>query len=457
MKPPSPLKIHFDQGTLILDGPSDILSQFDYLRHDRRTENFRCYAYFYSQLVLDLRKKKISYQDHCRQYNEISLSMKTRQSPRSFQKEALEKWLKQRWGYVVLPTGSGKSFLALMAMEKVQRSTLVIVPTLDLMNQWYSLIETYFGWEPGLIGGGYYEIKEITITTYDSAWTHMEHLGNRFGFLIFDECHHLPGESYSFAAKFAIAPFRLGLTATPERSDGKEEDLKEYLGKEIYRKRIKELAGSTLSEYQVRKVFVGLTAEEEEEYRLAREEYLQFIRKNSISFSHPKGWDKFIRLSCRSEEGRKAFQAYLRQKQILQSSRSKFQILLQLLKKHCHDKIIIFTNDNATVYEISKSFLLPAITHQTKIKERKALLDGFQKGDFHVIVTSKVLNEGVDLPEANVGIVLSGSGSVREHVQRLGRLLRKKEGKEAILYEVVVQNSSEVYTSQRRGDHEAYQ
>ena len=72
------------------------------------------------------------------------------------------------------------------------------------------------------------------------------------------------------------------------------------------------------------------------------------------------------------------------------------------------------------------------------------------------VVTSRVLNEGVDVPSANVAVILSGSGSVREHVQRLGRILRKQEGKSAVLYELVTDATSETYTSERRREHSAY-
>jgi len=72
------------------------------------------------------------------------------------------------------------------------------------------------------------------------------------------------------------------------------------------------------------------------------------------------------------------------------------------------------------------------------------------------VVTSKVLNEGVDIPEANVAIVVSGSASVREHVQRLGRVLRARAGKRALLYELVTAGTAETFTSARRRDHSAY-
>jgi superfamily II DNA or RNA helicase len=118
--------------------------------------------------------------------------------------------------------------------------------------------------------------------------------------------------------------------------------------------------------------------------------------------------------------------------------------------------VIIFTSDNKTVYKISRKFLIPAITHQTKVKERHEILQRFNAGDYPFLVTSKVLNEGVDVPAANVAIVLSGSGSVREHVQRLGRILRRAQDKHALLYEVVAEDTAEEYVSSRRRQHSAY-
>ncbi len=128
-----------------------------------------------------------------------------------------------------------------------------------------------------------------------------------------------------------------------------------------------------------------------------------------------------------------------------------------LLKKHARERVIIFTSDNDTVYAISAAFLIPAITHQTATKERKAILEGFNRGEYLALATSKVLNEGVNVPEASVAIILSGSGSTREHVQRLGRVLRKREGKQAILYEVITAGTVEEGISRRRRQHDAYQ
>ena len=148
--------------------------------------------------------------------------------------------------------------------------------------------------------------------------------------------------------------------------------------------------------------------------------------------------------------------AYQTQRRIALTCARKVRLVERLIAKHAADRVIVFTNDNHTVYELSRHLLLPVITHQTPTRERREVLSRFNDGTYPVILTSKVLNEGVDVPAANVAIVLSGSGSVREHVQRLGRILRKREGKRALLYELVTRDTVEERVSDRRREHDAY-
>jgi len=130
----------------------------------------------------------------------------------------------------------------------------------------------------------------------------------------------------------------------------------------------------------------------------------------------------------------------------------KLRILADLLAQHHPEQTLIFTDDNATVYRISQDFLIPAITHKTPVKERHDILQRFRLGEYPILVASRVLNEGVDVPEASIAIVLSGTGSTREYVQRLGRVLRKGKdpNKLALLYEVIAENTSEENTARRR-------
>jgi len=160
--------------------------------------------------------------------------------------------------------------------------------------------------------------------------------------------------------------------------------------------------------------------------------------------------------AARSDEGRRAMQAYRRQRALAFAAPAKLDYLELLLAEHRSDRVIVFTEHNATAYAVSRRFLVPVITHQTKVTERSDILTRFADGRYRALSTSKVLNEGVDVPDANVAVVLSGSGSVREHVQRLGRILRPREGKRAILYELVSGGTAEAYTSERRRDHDAY-
>jgi superfamily II DNA or RNA helicase len=453
------LRLKFEGGTVVVSGAEpDFLLSLPGVRPDPRSGSYRAEARHYRAIVEELLRQKIFYADEARAYDKTEWKLHSHREPFPHQTEALETWWQQGGrGVVVLPTGTGKTHVAILAIHKVARPALVVTPTIDLLNQWYDELLLAFGGPIGLLGGGEYDIQPLTVTTYDSAYIHLERWGNKFGLLVFDECHHLPGPTYMMAAVGSLAPYRLGLTATPERADNQEVLLPELIGPIVYRKEIKQLAGDYLAEFRTEKCFVDLTAEEQERYQKARDEYRSFVEGRGISMASPTGWRRFLQETYRSPEGRAAFLAYREQKKISQAAPAKLRLLEQLLDRHRADRVLIFTADNATVYQIARRFLVPAITHQTKTKERRLILDRFHSGDYPILVTSQVLNEGVDVPAANVGIILSGSGSVREHVQRLGRLLRKHGDKQAILYEVITRNTAEEFTSDRRRQHHAYQ
>lgn len=455
----STISLAFDGGTLLIAGAyAEQLEALPGCRFDPRSNAHRAEGRHYRTIVEHLRRKGIPYRDEARAYQPTSWPLKQEREPFPHQTEALESWWKRQGrGVVVLPTGTGKTHLAVLAIHRAGRPALVITPTIDLLNQWYDEMNQAFGVPIGILGGGYFEMQPLTVTTYDSAYIHLERWGNRFGLIIFDECHHLPGPTYMAAAIGSIAPYRLGLTATPERADGQESLLADLIGPLVYRREIKHLAGAFLAEYETVRRYVSLSDDEQKQYQRARDQYRRFVEERGITFGSPSGWQRFLQETCRSQEGRAAFLAYREQKRLAQAAPSKLQELEKLLAKHRQDRVLIFTYDNATVYQIARRFLVPAITHQTKTKERKLILDRFQTGEYPIVVTSQVLNEGVNVPAANVGIVLSGTGSVREHVQRLGRLLRKLGDKQALLYEVITRDTAEEFTSERRRQHHAYE
>lgn len=449
--------LKFESGTLILEGAIENDSVPNAFVWDNRTRQFRAPAFLYRHIIKEFIATKTTYTDEANGYAKFDFKQKFNLTPRPYQTESIENWRTyNRCGVIVLPTGAGKTHVATMAIEMCGRQTLVIVPTLDLMNQWYDLLISTFNAEIGLIGGGFYEIGAITVTTYASAFRHQERLGNQFGLVIFDEAHHLPSEGYKYAAEFAIAPFRLGLTATPERADGDESELERLIGKTVYRLEAQQIAGEYLADYTLERIEVDLTEAEREMYETERTIYTNFRRKMNLPYGQ-EGWRLFLIQSARSEDGRRAMKAYRNYKKIALGTEAKLHVLQDLLIRHRHDKTLIFTAENEMVYRISNDYLIPAITHETNVKERKFWLDAFNGGNVLALATSKVLNEGVNIPDASVAIILSGSGSSREHIQRLGRILRKKDDKQAILYEVVTRNTTEEYTSQKRTDARQFQ
>jgi superfamily II DNA or RNA helicase len=455
----TPLHLTYEGGTVLVAGPDSAeLAALPHVQHDPRTGGYRAQGRHYRALVEHFRREKIAYKDDARAWGQTPWPLRTSRDPFPHQVEALNTWWASGGrGIVVLPTGTGKTHVAILAVNKAARPALVVTPTIDLLHQWYAELRNAFGGEIGLLGGGAYDVQQLTVTTYDSFYIHFDRWGHRFGLLVFDECHHLPSPSYMQAAIGSLAPYRLGLTATLERADGQEALLGELIGPQVYRREIKELSGEFLAEYWVEKIYVELSPEEQERYNKAREHYRQFVLDNGISMGGAHGWQRFIQATSRSREGRAAFQAYREQRNLSLAAPGKLQVLENLLEKHAADRILIFTYDNATVYQIARRFLVPAITHQTKAKERRQILDAFASGELPTVVTSRVLNEGVDVPAANIGVILSGSGTVREHVQRLGRLLRKHGDKQAHLYEVVTRGTGEEMTSDRRRQHHAYQ
>jgi len=442
----------FDRGTLLLEGVDKLPKGLDtWFCYDPRVNAYRAPASCYSDVISQLKRELA--RNQAPRYRLRDLGCTLTMTPYPHQQEALAAWQAAKGrGVVVLPTGAGKTLLGLLALSWARRDGLIVVPTLDLMQQWYALLRAAFpDQEIGLIGGGYHEPQALTIATYDSAARHIDRLGDRFGLLIFDEVHHLPSEFYRIIAEFSLAPYRLGLTATPERSDGRELDLPALVGPIIYRKKPEQLAGEVLAAFQIRPIYVDLSAAERLAYQQALDERNAFLQANRLSLSTLEGWNRFVMLSARSVEGRRAMRAHRDARRIAHATPGKLRALGMVFANHPGAKTVIFTEDNATAYEVSQRFLIPCLTHQTAIKERQAFLDGFKSGVYTAIVTSNVLNEGVDVPDASVGVILSGSASAREFIQRLGRILRRGvAAKQAVLYEVIAKETREERVADRR-------
>ena len=452
----------FIGGTLVLEGidPQTAVPPPFVWTHAK----WRCPALHYRTVRPWLKEQAI--RNQIPRWSTLNLSLQDGRSPHDYQTAALTAWREaDYWGSVVLPTGAGKTFVALRAIAETAVSTLIIVPTIDLLHQWYARLENAFGQPIGIWYGQEKALHPITITTYPSAWGHAETLGNQFKLLIFDEIHHLPAPTWHEIGLMCAAPFRLGLTATypegDESGDGIKANgfdgtdrhrlLEKLVGPVVYRKLIDELTGKQLATYRTERIRVELTELEREMYEAAYGRYTGYMRDARLRERYgPHWWREMTRRSAYDQAARTAKVAEQQLKTLVHQADAKKQLVGTLLKEHAHTPILVFTAHNRFAYAIGRHYLIPVITHQTKAAERKAILDGFRQGRYPAIVTSKVLNEGVDVPEAKVAIVLGGSNSAREYIQRLGRILRKKGAEEALLIEVIARNTVDEGQAQRQ-------
>ena len=374
--------------------------------------------------------------------------------PRSYQDEALARWLAEgSRGVIVLPTGAGKTLVAAMAIHETGLWTLAVVPTLDLLQQWRTALASALSLdidEIGIFGGGEKEMKPITIITYDSAALYPREL-QRFGLLVFDECHHLPAPTYRLIAESAFTPLRLGLSATPERSDMMHLELEQLIGPEVYRRSPAELTeGRYLAQYQELCIDIALSSEDEARYAEQRRIYRSFLQRRHIVIRSPEDFQqKIIFLSARDPEARKAMLAWREARNIAMNTPAKYIEIERLLRLHATDQIILFSEYNPVVDQISRRFCLPSITYKTPTEERRTILERFRSGQYSKLVTGRVLNEGVDVPDCRVAIIVSGNSTRREYIQRLGRILRPKVG-QALLYELVTSSTTEEEMAKRR-------
>lgn len=458
----------YDRGTIVVQG----LAHIPFAVLDPRTNVLRALALYYSNIVEYLKQSGIEYTDHVLSEEIMitpsSLSLSTPITLRDYQQRALDNWFRAGLrGCVVLPTGSGKTIVGIKAIERANASSLVVVPTIDLMDQWTINLSKYFPKiRIGNLGGGADEIQPITISTYDSAYIRASFLGNKFSLVIFDEVHHLAAVGYRTIAEQMVAPFRLGLTATIEREDELHKDLPRLVGEVVFQASPDELAREKhLAPYEIERRMVEMLPDELEEYQRNMSIYQQCMKK--ISFRrYPIPLEKLIMISGKNRTAREALLARNRAMNVALNSRAKIEELREILAENKGAKTIIFTQHNSLVHGISDRFLIPFITHKTMKDERQDVLKGFKESRYMAIVTSKVLDEGVDIPDAELGVILSGTGSAREFIQRLGRLLRPKpenssgDGsdngyyhrnfKKARLIEIISSETKETITSAKR-------
>jgi len=303
--------LRFEQGAVVAEGGA-----IPFGVHDTSNGTYRAPAHMHGVIVKRLASKGVEFRDETDASPPIGPLSSTFEL-RDYQDEALLSWKRAgRRGVVVLPTGAGKTVLALKAIEELGEATLVVVPTLVLVDQWRKELEEAFGVDVGVLGGGRRDVRPITVSTYDSASIRAPSIGNRFRLLVLDEVHHLPAPSYILDEVHHLpapsyrrigfmytAPYRLGLTATLSKDEGAVDAITEMVGELVYESFVDDLAGVHLSEYSIRTVQVPLSEKERLEYDRRYSQYRGYLQRRGIKIRSAKDYQRFVQRTGRDPEG----------------------------------------------------------------------------------------------------------------------------------------------------------
>lgn len=367
---------------------------------------------------------------------------------RWYQREALAAWAAAgRRGVIALPTGAGKTVTAVAAIASCGAPALCLVPTRVLLDQWARVLARHVD-DVGRLGDGERRVAPVTVATYASAVTWAPRIGDRFGLVVVDEAHHVGASCPSEVLEMLVAAARLGLTATPPVGDAAEA-LEQHVGPVVYALTVDDLVGDALAEFEHVVVPIELTADERRAYVASRSEFVATF--DAFRRADPRAtWEGFVAAAMRSEHGRRALGAWRRSRELLAYPEGKRSALRDVLRRHAGQRTLVFTPDNRTAYEIARELLVHPITHEIGRGERARVLERFGAGEIDVLVSAQVLDEGVDVPAAEIAVVVGGSASARRHVQRVGRVLRPAPGKRACVYELTVSGTVEVGQARRR-------
>ncbi|MBM3790098.1 MAG: DEAD/DEAH box helicase, partial [Acidobacteria bacterium] len=422
------MRLVFDRGTLLLRGSLSGAESLPGVQWDPRVRSWRAPAIRYPEVVCELTRRHAEFHDEVRPQLACAPPIVCREL-RPYQAAAVAAWERAgRRGIIALPTGAGKTLTAIAAIARTGLRTLCLVPTRVLMMQWVrTLGEAGLG-PIGEYGDGRRIERPITVATFASALRHMETLGNRFDLLVVDEVHHFGSGAGDEALEMSTAAARLGLSATPPEDELRQAGLESLVGPEVYRASIEELAGRYLAAFQLVTISVGLAPAERRAYDAEMSVFRPLCR-TFFEAAPGASWADFVTAAGRSDAGRRALSAWRRSRAIVRYSEEKRAAVGDLLLRHHDARVLVFAADNETAYAVAREHLVQPITCDIGPAERERALQRFSRAELRILVSARVLNEGLDVPAADIAVVIGGSQGSREYVQRVGRVLRPSEGK----------------------------
>jgi DNA excision repair protein ERCC-3 len=308
---------------------------------------------------------------------------------RDYQEEYVEKAFSEKAAVLANPAGSGKTVTSIGLMCKIDAPTLILVPQRNLVNQWKrELLDktTLTEDQIGEYHGETKEMNDVTIATYHIAGEKTSLFRKDWGLIIFDEVHHIPSDLFRKTASLQSTR-RIGLSASPVREDTKEREIFALIGREI---------GGDWARF----FSEGHVVKPDVEIRMV-EWASDFYRHK---YEEASGIKKAI---------------------IASKNPAKKKILEDLLEEYEGKKTLIFCDWLDQGEDLSEEYDIPFISGETDFDDREKYFEEFREGDLDTMIVSRIGDEGLDLPNAEVGIVMSGQGgSRRQATQRAGRVMR---------------------------------
>ncbi|MDZ7746179.1 MAG: DEAD/DEAH box helicase [Halobacteriales archaeon] len=311
---------------------------------------------------------------------------------REYQNEWVNRFTEKRSGILVGPPGSGKTVAAMGVMSAIEGETLVLVPGRELAAQWKETILEHTSLAADQIGeyhGGTKEIRPVTIATYQTAGMDRHRYlfdDRKWGLIIYDEVHHISAPIYRRSADLQ-AKHRLGLSASPVREDDKQQDIYTLIGPPI---------GTNWTAL----FDAGYVAEPEIEIRLVPWADDEARREYDAAIGHDK-------------------------RQAAAENPAKLPEIEAILREHRGGKALVFVEYIEQGEQIAEALSVPFVSGEMRHARRRKLFDEFRHGARDVLVVSRVADEGIDLPGAEIAIAASGlGGSRRQGAQRAGRTMR---------------------------------
>jgi DNA excision repair protein ERCC-3 len=338
---------------------------------------------------------------------------------RDYQREWIDQFVERKAGVLVGPPGSGKTIAGIGVIAAVGGETLILVPSRELAGQWRDELLAHTSLDPDQIGeyhGGVKEIRPVTIATYQTAGMdrHRSLFDSRgWGLLILDEAQHIPAPVFRRAADLQ-SKHRLGLSATPVRESDDEEEIFTLIGPPI---------GTDWS-----KLFEA-----------------GFVQEPEVEIRYVPWDDETARNEYVSADGRERYM-------LAATNPAKLGEIRYLLREHEAEKALVFVDWLDQGRTIAGALDVPFVSGETPHWERERLFQEFRDGERRTLVISRVGDEGIDLPSAELAIVASGlGGSRRQGAQRAGRTMRPAGS--AHVYVLATRGTTEEDFAQRQMRH----